>query len=68
MSDIFKTHLLNNLGQDKAKQIAVKFDGLLEELTAMCPAGRELSLVQTKLEEACFFAKKSIARQSENQQ
>jgi hypothetical protein len=31
-------------------------------------ASRRLSIVKTKLEEACFFAKKAMANQKENQQ
>lgn len=67
MSDLFKTHLLNENGITKAREVGESFDGLLSKLTALCPEGRELALVKTKLEEACFFAKKAIARLPANQ-
>ncbi len=67
MSDLFKTHLLNEGGIKKAQEVASLFDELRSGLIERCPEGREFALVQTKLEEACFFAKKAIARQPENQ-
>lgn len=39
-----------------------EFMQLAHNLTAMCPPGRELSLVLTKLEEAMFWANAAIAR------
>ena len=63
----FAVHELNDVGFANAKQIALAFDGLLSDLEILCPAGRELSIVKTKLEEACFFAKKSVALDSGNQ-
>lgn len=57
----FKVHMLNDIGKQKAKEIAEDFDQLLAALEGKCPDGRELAIVRTKLEEACFFAKKSMA-------
>lgn len=37
------------------------------DLTAAPVGGREFAIVMTKLEEACFFAKKAMALQPENQ-
>lgn len=63
----FEVHILNDEGIEKAKALAGDFDGLLCTLIALLPAGRELSIVKTKLEEACFFAKKAIASDPANQ-
>lgn len=67
MNNLFEVHMLNDDGKFKAQRIAQRFDELLEGLKGYCPEGREFSIVKTKLEEACFFAKKSMAAQSENQ-
>lgn len=58
----FEVHILTDDGKNKARNLAADFDELLEKVKAVCPEGRELSLVRTKLEEACFFAKKGMAR------
>lgn len=63
----FKVHILNETGIFKAHRIAQKFDELLNNLKDLCPEGRELSIVKTKLEEASFFAKKSMAKDINNQ-
>lgn len=42
--------------------IRCKAKELAQMLTEMCPASRELSLAITKLEECCFWANASIAR------
>lgn len=63
----FAFHKLNEEGQNKAKTIALYFSDLLFSLQSYCPASRELSIVKTKLEEACFFAKKAMANQPKNQ-
>lgn len=68
MDHIFQVHILNDEGIKKAKRIANAFDDCLEVLHEMCPINsREFSIVRTKLEEACFFAKKSMANVPENQ-
>jgi len=66
--DIFKFHKLNKEGQVKAVNIQMVFEKCLEGLKENCAIDtREFSIVKTKLEEACFFAKKSMAIQTENQ-
>jgi hypothetical protein len=64
---LFEVHMLNEIGKQKARVIASSFNLLLSDLEDNCPAGRELAIVKTKLEEACFFAKKAMATQPENQ-
>lgn len=68
----FKVHRLNAAGLAKADQIACVFEQALAQLrTLFTPmvdgvavtsfAAREQALVVTKLQEACFFAKRVIA-------
>lgn len=77
MNKEFAVHMLNETGKAKAARIAEAFDRLLVELTTpatpndgaeniLCQPGRETALVRTKLEEACFFAKKAMASAPEN--
>ncbi len=66
MADEFKVHRLNAVGFAKAVAIADAFRGLLEIAEVSIPKGRELALVITKLQEACFFTKRAIALQPEN--
>jgi len=66
MNKEFEVHMLTAAGKEKAAAIASTFDACLESLKLLCPSGREMSIVRTKLEEACFFAKKAMA--SENSQ
>ena len=61
MNNEFEVHILTDNGISKAKEIAVVFDEALNFLKIICPEGREFAIVKTKLEEACFFAKKSMA-------
>jgi len=65
--------MLNETGKQKALQIAERFNELLESVTSIALDGskeisREMAIVHTKLEEACFFAKKAMANRKENQQ
>lgn len=69
---MFEFHKLNARGIAKVEGIASGFKQLVEILTnpfyeIEIPEGRELAIVKTKLEEACFFAKKALAIQLENQ-
>ena len=68
MHESFKVHMLNDRGKEKARRIAEGFDELLTDLQQVCPEGRSLSIVRTKLEEACFFAKRAMASEPENQE
>jgi hypothetical protein len=69
MDSLFEVHRLNERGMVCANQIAAAFNELLEKLTMICPGNqREFSIVKTKLEEAAFFAKKSMAKLPENQE
>lgn len=61
INPLFKVNLLSDEGIDKANRIAAAFNALTDALAADCPPSRELSIAYTKLEEACFFAKKSVA-------
>lgn len=66
MNKLFAVHMLNATGKSKARDIALAFDRLAEELAVLCPTSRELSIAYTKLEEAAFFAKKAMASNSIN--
>lgn len=65
----FATHLLNDGGIMKARAMAARFSELVDWLegSGMCVMSRELSIAKTKLEEACFFAKKAMAINLVNQ-
>jgi hypothetical protein len=67
VSSLFQFHRLNEHGIHEAQTIAEAFDTLLNHLRILCPEGREFSIVQTKLEEASFFAKKAMANDRANQ-
>lgn len=67
MKDEFKVHILNESGLEKARLLGEIFSKCLAEVNIVLGPGRELSLVVTKLQEACFFAKRGIAIQPFNQ-
>ena len=69
MDPLFEVHKLNEQGLALARDIAGKFEDLLLNLEKMSgdPPNREWSIVKTKLEEACFFAKKAMANKTANQ-
>lgn len=67
MNSEFSTQQLNEKGIERVKAVKEKFNELLEYLKNDTLPGRGLSVVRTKLEEACFFAVKEVANQNENQ-
>lgn len=64
----FKVHMLNDAGKTKAHALALVFSSALDQIESAGVAGRDLALVKTKLEEACFCAKRGIAALPENQE
>jgi len=69
VNPLFEVHMLNEQGKGLAKSLAGEFHGFLSSIEGMCGTeGREMAIVRTKLEEACFFAKKAMANKPENQQ
>jgi len=67
MDALFQVHKLNDQGLKRSQEIAVIFNKALFDLHICCPAGREYAIAKTKLEEACFFAKKAMANDPKNQ-
>lgn len=68
INSLFQFHKLNADGIKKAEAIAQLFSDLLSELETNCAPNREFAIVKTKLEEAAFFAKKSMAISPLNQE
>lgn len=66
MNKEFESFNLTVEGLNNLDRISAQFDHLLETLAVLCPTGREFSIAKTKLEEACFFAKKSAASSPTN--
>lgn len=65
----FKKHTLNAAGVEKTELAAGIFSDCLNSLDVLLPGqSREKALVVTKLQEACFFAKRALAIQPENQE
>lgn len=63
----FQVHLLNDAGIAKANALAEVFSATLDTIEKLVPAGRERSLVITKLQEASYWAKRGIAIDPANQ-
>lgn len=58
----FQTHKLTAEGLSKINEIGVHFDDLLEEIEILVgEEGREIAIVRSNLEVACFYAKKALA-------
>ena len=62
----FTVHLLNDVGIERANQVALVLSEMLDKLEALGVEGRELALCITKAQELGFFAKRSIALNPEN--
>jgi len=63
---LFFSVKLNAVGVAKAQNIRELFTLLLADLENTCPVSRELAIVRTKLEEASFYAVKSLGKEKEN--
>lgn len=61
MHDAFAVHKLSDEGLAKMQEVAEKLDNLLAFINENAEPTRTLALTATKLEEACFYAKKSLA-------
>jgi hypothetical protein len=63
MRAAFSVHKLNDAGAEKAIELAKRFDELCDHIESIAgkEGARELAIARTKLEEACFFAKKAMA-------
>jgi hypothetical protein len=68
MDKLFEVHMLNEEGKMKARLISEAFDKLLVTLKSLCSEGREWDILELKLEEASFFAKKAMASLPNNQE
>lgn len=66
MGNDFKFVALNEKGREKCGLVEDVFERAFSDLVDICPNGREFSLVLTKLQEASYFAKKSISLDIEN--
>lgn len=70
----FKSHRLNQEGQEKSVTMAQKFTDLVSYLETVCTTphettpNRSYAIALMKLEEAGFFAKKAMASQVGNQE
>jgi hypothetical protein len=61
MDPLFDTVKVTQSGQREIKKAKNHFDACLKEIERLVPEGRQLSIVRTNLEEACFHAVKAIA-------
>ena len=62
----FGLHNLTNEAAKECHDVGTLFSVFLDNLETVCPPGREFALVKTKLQEACYFAKKSIGLEPSN--
>jgi hypothetical protein len=65
MNTLFNSRKLSSKGVEDVAVVENLFSKLLDSLLVLCPEGRELSIVKTKLEEASMYAKKAISLRKE---
>lgn len=58
---LFASRHLTPAGLERAKAIGLAFTECLDRVSMHLKESRELSLVRTKMEEACFYARKALA-------
>lgn len=64
--DEFRVHKLSAVGLRRADKLAEIFSACLSAVEGECgAASREMAIVRTKLQEASFFAKRSMAVQNQ---
>lgn len=64
----FTVHRLSVAGMEKAEAIREVFDEALDQLEDICGKdGRDMAICRTKLQEACFWAKRAMAQKGDNQ-
>ena len=63
--DEFKVHILNEVGVEKAEEIAKAYSDLLNKIEALIPTtadnARELAIMKTDLQRSAFHAKRAMA-------
>lgn len=64
----FSVHMLNESGKEKARELAQCFSDMLDIVERLGVTGRNLAIVKTHLETACFNAKRGVAELIENQE
>lgn len=66
MHDLFKVHRLSDYGVRQAERLAEEFSDLLDNVEHLCGTdGREMAIVRTKLQEACYHAKRALCSRPE---
>lgn len=63
----FNVHMLNDKGRAEAEQLAKAYSALLDVIDQLVPQSREKSVAITELQTSCFWAKRGIAVQKDNQ-
>lgn len=60
--EFFNSYPLALQGKENHRAITTGFSNFLAFVGTLVPEGRELSIVKTKLEEACFFSVRGMAK------
>ena len=62
----FQAIAMNDSAVDKCRVIREAFSTALDAVTEQLGPGRELSIVTTKMQEACMWAMRGLAQKPEN--